>query len=211
MKYKYLDEEYQIKIIRKNNKNTYIRIDDDLNIIVTTSFLTPDFYIKKIIEKNSASVNKMLSRKKKEKEKEDEFYYLGKKYDIIVVSTIDSVEFHDNYLYIKNKKVFQKWYKNEMLELFKERIDYYYNIIEEHIPYPKLKIRKMKTRWGVCNKRDDSITLNSALMNENIDCLDYVVVHELCHFIHFNHSKSFWNMVEKYCKDYKKIRKSMRE
>lgn len=211
MKYKYLDNEYQIIVIRKKNKNTYIRIDDNLNIVVTTSFFTPDFTIKKMIEKNSTSVNKMLNKKKMEKEKEEEFYYLGKKYDIIVVSTIDNVEFHDNYLYIKNRKIFQKWYKEEMINLFKERIDYYYNQIEEKIPYPKLKIRKMKTRWGVCNKRDNSVTLNSTLMSENLECLDYVVVHELCHFIHFNHSKSFWNMVEKYCKDYKKIRKSMRE
>lgn len=211
MKYKYLDNEYQIIVIRKKNKNTYIRIDDNLNIVVTTSFFTPDFTIKKMIEKNSTSVNKMLNKKKMEKEKEEEFYYLGKKYDIIVVSTIDNIEFHDNYLYIKNRKIFQKWYKEEMINLFKERIDYYYNQIEEKIPYPKLKIRKMKTRWGVCNKRDNSVTLNSTLMSENLECLDYVVVHELCHFIHFNHSKSFWNMVEKYCKDYKKIRKSMRE
>ena len=211
MKYKYLDNEYQIIVIRKKNKNTYIRIDDNLNVVVTTSFFTPDFTIKKMIEKNSTSVNKMLNKKKMEKEKEEEFYYLGKKYDIIVVSTIDNIEFHDNYLYIKNRKIFQKWYKEEMINLFKERIDYYYNQIEEKIPYPKLKIRKMKTRWGVCNKRDNSVTLNSTLMSENLECLDYVVVHELCHFIHFNHSKSFWNMVEKYCKDYKKIRKSMRE
>ena len=70
MKYKYLDNEYQIIVIRKKNKNTYIRIDDNLNIVVTTSFFTPDFTIKKMIEKNSTSVNKMLNKKKMEKEKD---------------------------------------------------------------------------------------------------------------------------------------------
>ena len=153
----------------------------------------------------------MLSKKKMEQEREEEFYYLGKKYDIIIVPTIDNVEINDNYIYIKNKKVFLSWYKKEMETLFKERLDFYYNIIEEKIPYPKLKFRKMKTRWGVCNKRDNSVTLNTLLMNEKIECLDYVIVHELSHFIHFDHSKSFWLMVEKYCKDYKKIRKSMRK
>ena len=46
MKYKYLDKEYNIKIIRKNNKNTYIRVNDDLDIVVTTSYFAPEFYIK---------------------------------------------------------------------------------------------------------------------------------------------------------------------
>ena len=69
----------------------------------------------------------------------------------------------------------------------------------------------MKTRWGVCNKRDTSITLNANLMKEKIECLDYVIVHELSHFVHFNHSKEFWNTVEKYCPYYKKIRKSLKE
>ena len=211
MKYKYLDEEYNINIIRKNNKNTYIRVNDNLDIVVTTSYFASDFYIKKVINQNSDSVNKMLSKKKMEQEREEEFYYLGKKYDIIIVPTIDNVEINDNYIYIKNKKVFLSWYKKEMETLFKERLDFYYNIIEEKIPYPKLKFRKMKTRWGVCNKRDNSVTLNTLLMNEKIECLDYVIVHELSHFIHFDHSKSFWLMVEKYCKDYKKIRKSMRK
>lgn len=211
MKYKYLDEEYNINIIRKNNKNTYIRVNDNLDIVVTTSYLAPDFYIKKVINQNSDSVNKMLSKKKMEQEREEGFYYLGKKYDIIIVPTIDNVEINDNYIYIKNKKVFLSWYKKEMETLFKERLDFYYNIIEEKIPYPKLKFRKMKTRWGVCNKRDNSVTLNTLLMKEKIECLDYVIVHELSHFIHFDHSKSFWLMVEKYCKDYKKIRKSMRK
>ncbi len=211
MKYKYLDKEYNIKIIRKNNKNTYIRVNDDLDIVVTTSYFAPEFYIKKVIAQNSDSVNKMLNRKKKEQEKEEEFYYLGKKYDIIIVPTIDKVEINDNFIYIKNKKAFLSWYKKEMETLFKERLDFYYNIIEEKIPYPKLKFRKMKTRWGVCNKRDNSVTLNTLLMKERIECLDYVIVHELSHFIHFDHSKSFWSMVEKYCKDYKNIRKSMRK
>ena len=68
----------------------------------------------------------------------------------------------------------------------------------------------MKTRWGVCNKKDDSITLNLDLVKEDKIYLDYVIVHELSHFIHFNHSKSFWLLVNKYVPNYKEIRKEMR-
>jgi hypothetical protein len=98
-----------------------------------------------------------------------------------------------------------------MRKIFKERIDFYYNKFTENIPYPKLKIRCMKTRWGVCNKRDNSVTLNSNLMKETIECIDYVVVHELSHFVEFNHSKNFWNVVSKYYPDYKKCVKKLKE
>ena len=48
----------------------------------------------------------------------------------------------------------------------------------------------MKTRWGVCNIKDNSVTLNSKLIEYDIQALDYVIIHELSHFIHFNHSPS---------------------
>ena len=67
----------------------------------------------------------------------------------------------------------------------------------------------MKTRWGVCNK-NNSITLNSDLIKYGYEQIDYVIIHELSHFIHFNHSKDFWNLVNKYCKNYKEIRKSLK-
>ena len=69
----------------------------------------------------------------------------------------------------------------------------------------------MKTRWGVCNKRDNSVTINSRLIEYSIDKLDYVIIHELSHFVHFDHSNNFWELVGSYCKDYKKIRKELRD
>ena len=69
----------------------------------------------------------------------------------------------------------------------------------------------MSTRWGVCNKKNKTITLNLELIKKDIKYLDYVIVHELCHFIHFDHSKEFWNLVSKYCPNYKQLRKEMRD
>ena len=69
----------------------------------------------------------------------------------------------------------------------------------------------MKTRWGVCNIRDNSVTLNTRLIEYDIEKLDYVIIHELSHFIHFNHSKSFWKQVEKYTPDYKQIRNELKD
>ena len=69
----------------------------------------------------------------------------------------------------------------------------------------------MTTRWGVCNTKEKTITLNLELMKRDLKYLDYVIVHELSHLIHANHSKSFWEVVEENEPNYKKIRKEMKE
>ena len=84
-------------------------------------------------------------------------------------------------------------------------------MFDEDIPFPKLKIRNMKTRWGVCNRRDNSVTLNSKLIHYSLNEIDYVIVHELSHFVHFDHSREFWNTVCKYMPDYKKAVKVLKE
>ena len=76
---------------------------------------------------------------------------------------------------------------------------------------PTLIIKKMKAKWGYYNKRDNIVCLNLNLISYDIDDIDYVIVHELCHIVHFNHSKDFWSLVEKYKKNYKVNRKNLRE
>lgn len=210
MKYKIDDEYYDVVVEKKNNKNTYLRVKEDLTILITTNFFTSKHSIKKLLDDHKDDIVKMIEKKRKDKEKEENFYYLGKKYDIIEVYTMDNIEFNDNYVFVKSKDVLDKWLKKQIKSLYQERLDYWYDVFEENIPYPKLKIRKMKTRWGVCNKRDNSVTLNFNLIKYNKECLEYVIVHELSHFVHFDHSKDFWNLVEKYCPRYKEITKELK-
>ena len=77
--------------------------------------------------------------------------------------------------------------------------------------YPKaVTVRSMKSRWGSCSS-EGNITVNFNIIYHNPECLDYVVIHELCHLKHMNHSKDFWNLVEKYCPDRKRIRKELND
>ena len=69
----------------------------------------------------------------------------------------------------------------------------------------------MTTRWGVCNIKLKTVTLNLELIKRDSKYLDYVIVHELSHLIHPNHSREFWNLVEENIGDYKKYRKEMKE
>ena len=66
------------------------------------------------------------------------------------------------------------------------------------------RIKKMHTRWGSCNTRARRIWLSVYLPAYPIECTEYVIVHELCHLHHANHSRAFWQTVEKAMPDYKK-------
>lgn len=211
MKYKLDDVYYDVNVVKKSNKNSYIRVKEDKTILVTTNFLVSKRYIKDFLDRNQNYLRDMMTKRDTEQEKRNNFFFLGIEYDIIIVPTYSETFILDSKIYTKSMKDLTKWYKKQIEKIFNERLDIIYNKFEEDIPYPKLKIRMMKTRWGVCNKRDNSITINANLIRETIDKLDYVIVHELSHFIHFNHSRSFWNCVEKYVPNYKKIRKALRE
>lgn len=211
MLYKIDKEKVEVIVDRKNNTNTYIRITDDLKIKVSTSYLMTDKKVKKLLDENIEQVKEMLSKKAKQKEKEEQFFLFGKKYDIIIVPTLDNIEFSEDKIYVKDTKALNKWLTKYILKVYQSRLKINYDLFNEEIPYPTLKIRDMKTRWGVCNKKNKTVTLNKRLINYDIDKLDYVIIHELCHFVYFDHSRNFWSLVNKYCNDYKKIKKELKE
>lgn len=210
MNYTIDNKEYEVVIIKKNNKNTYIRVKEDLKIYVTTSRFSTKIYIKSLLDNNIDSIKKMIEEQTKQLKKKDYFYYLGEKYEVFI-DDVEGIKFLDDTIFVESEKYLNKWLNKKIKELFQERLDYNYNRYQEKIPYPKLKIRTMKTRWGVCNIRDNSVTLNTKLIEYDIEKLDYVIIHELSHFIHFNHSKAFWNQVSIYTPNYKQIRKDLKE
>lgn len=200
------NKEYQIEIIRKNNKNTYLRVKDS-RIIVTTNYLTSLTTINKLIKNNINFINKQLL-KEEERKKDDTFKLFGNSYDIVY--GFNTTEIEKNKIYTKDNKTLNKYLTKYINKIYLDRLNYYYNIFKEKIPIPNLKIRKMTSRWGVCNIKNHNITLNLELSKYNIECLNYVIVHELSHFIHPNHSKDFWLLVSKYYPNYKEIRKYLK-
>ncbi len=202
---------YPVVIEKKKNKNTYIRVNQNFEIYVTTSYFVTGKAIIKLLKENEDAIYKMIEKKRKEQEREKKFYYLGQEYEIYVMPTNREVEIYNHTIMIPSEKKLQSFLKKQMKELFTEHYDYWYQQFEEPIHKPKLKFRKMKTRWGVCNRRDDSITLNTRLLEYDTKYLDYVIIHELSHLVHFDHSKEFWQVVGKYCPDYRVLRKEMRD
>lgn len=211
MKITYNNRDYEVVILKKKGtKNTYIRVKNDLCIYVSTNFLTPNYSIKKLIETNYKRICEMIDFQEKKVKNNLGFFYLGKQYVVIYCDNSD-IEFRDGKVYLPHDFDIDKWYKKQAKKLFLERLNINYEKFSRKIPYPDLRIRKMTTRWGVCNTRSHTITLNLELIKRDICYLDYVIVHEMSHLIHGDHSSAFWKVVEENMPDYKKYRDEMKE
>lgn len=205
------DKTYDIVIERKSTtRNTYIRVKPDLTVFVTTNRFTTTKAITNLIEENYDKLVRMIEVQEKKKKNNQGFLYLGKQYDIVYVDS-NSISFGDTKVFLGKDFDIDKWYKKQAKSIFLEHLDEQYNKFSKRICYPKLKIRKMTSRWGVCNISLETITLNLELIKRNTKYLDYVIVHELSHLIHADHSERFWALVEENMPDYKKYRKEMKE
>lgn len=201
---------FDVYITRKNIKNMYLRIKED-GIHITCHYLISKSMIINFIKRNSESILKESSRIEKKEKKKESFYYLGNSYDVIILNTVSKIEFYDKKVFIKNRSYLDTFLKNESKRIFNERLEYCYNLFEEDIPYPTLMIGKMTRKWGYNNKNKKLIKLNSELIKYSINEIDYVIIHELCHFLEFNHSRNFWKYVKKYKPDYKEVQRVLKE
>jgi len=98
---------------------------------------------------------------------------------------------------LKNKVYVDKNIADEKIAkiFLTERVEYFSSKMD--LKYSSLKFRKMKRRWGSCSS-NGAITINTYLYNTPIEQIDYVIVHELAHLVHMNHSKVFHQLVSSY-------------
>ncbi len=211
MEIELLNKKYKVVVVKKNNKNTYLRVTPELTILITTNKLVTKKEINNLLIKHKDFLIKNIKKTEKQLAKQQDFYYLGNKYDIIIMPSLKQIELSNDKIYVSSVEKLDNWYKEQTLNIFSKQLLSNYNLFEEPIIIPKLRIRKMKTRWGVCNVEKQIITLNSELCKYDLDIISYVVIHELAHFIYPNHSKDFWALVSKYCPNYKKLRKELKD
>jgi predicted metal-dependent hydrolase len=103
------------------------------------------------------------------------------------------------------------WYRKQAAEIIKERSVACHRLMQgEGIPLPPVTIRLMKTRWGSYSYRTNRITLNLNLVKAPPACLDYVIIHELCHIKIRHHRADFWRMVSRYVPDYANVRRQLK-
>jgi len=102
------------------------------------------------------------------------------------------------------KLLLDNWYREHAIRLFECRIEQVLSRFSKYnLEYPKLVVRRMDKRWGSCTP-NRKIILNPEIIKAPIKCIDYVIVHELCHLIHHNHSPKFYTLQSKVMPDFEK-------
>lgn len=211
MQFAYNNKTYDIVIEKKKGtRNTYIRVKKDLKIHVTTNYFSSTHSIEKLIRENYDRICDMIDIQETKARNNSGFFYLGKQYTIVYGDS-KKVEFMGDKVYVPHDFDVDAWYKKQAKTLFLERLNENYEKYSRNIPYPKLRIRKMTSRWGVCNTRSHVITLNLELIKRDICYLDYVIIHEMTHLVYGDHSTRFWKVVEENMPGYKKYRDEMKE
>ncbi|WP_338983852.1 M48 family metallopeptidase [Spiroplasma endosymbiont of Othius punctulatus] len=208
--------EYFLEV--KDQKSIRLRIDNQ-RIIVSAPVYTQDWQIEQLLYKN---IKKILLMQENQKSR----------YPFIVDGNILKVKIFGEYVdfeiitsnitkSLKNKNVV-KMYDNQdefISHTYKRLAILYYDLFNEkliehskrsELNIKNLSIKYMKSRWGVCYPELDKIILNITLLHYPIECLEYVIVHELSHTQHKNHSKDFWYLVEKNYPNYKEASKLLK-
>ena len=211
-----------VQIIRKKVKNISIKIKNDGSVSLTAPFITDMEYINNILLANQDKIiNKITSFKKKPIIIETivngcQIYYLGRCYELKVINSDKfecciNGEFFELYVQDLNNQseilfFLNNWYICQAKVIYNRLIDKYKHYIKKDIK--KLVIKKMQTRWGSCNIKTSVINLNLNLILYPIEAIEYVVLHELTHLIHYYHDKYFYSFIEQIMPDWKS-RKSL--
>ncbi len=112
--------------------------------------------------------------------------------------------------FAKKQRMVTRYLDEQCQTIFCEIISETYPVFQKYgVPMPALRIRNMETRWGSCLAKKGIITLNKRLLEAPRNCIEYVVMHEFCHFVHPNHSKHFYGFLATLMPDWRERKKTL--
>ena len=109
----------------------------------------------------------------------------------------------------KIKQLLTEWYQKHAQDIFAKRLQHCYeNAMGLKVSYPVVKLKKMAKRWGSCSKGGE-ILLNKELVKAPLYCIDYVIMHELCHLKEHTHNNGYYKLLSKYMPDWEKRKEKL--
>ena len=217
---------YEYQLIKQERKTLSLTVTPDLRIILKCPERVDSERIETFLKKKWFWLEKQLSFFKKYQRKIYEkeyvsgegYLYLGRQYKLVVKKgKEDRVVLSKGQLLVqttrdvsdsrRNKNLIDTWYAEKTNIIFQDRFTEMISRFD-YKNIPKLSIREMKRRWGSFLNQD-RIFLNPKLIHTSKDCIDYVIVHELCHMRYKNHDKKFFTFLEHKYPKWEKVKEKL--
>lgn len=214
---------YEYTLIRQDRKTLSLTVTPDFKIIIKCPHKVNNERIDNFLKKKWFWLEKQLSFFKKYQRKiydreyvsGESYLYLGRQYKLVVKrSNQDRVVLTKGQLIVytkkevsngrHNKKLINDWFSEKTEKVFRERFLSILSLFE-YKDKPILNIREMKRRWGSFFD-GEKVFLNPKLIHVSKDCIDYVIIHELCHLKYKNHDKRFFDLLNKKYPGWRKIK-----
>lgn len=240
MQFTYNNEMIQVHIIRSKRKTVCMSVNKDGSVTVKAPLRYPtdkeisDFVEQKIdwiLKQRAIQEDREDMRLVRRFETDYSFPYLGeerlvemqrgKKNEFsyengkIVIKTPFYGALENDYEAEENNAAIEKlqndlkkWYKKQATDYITKRVEYYKDIVG--VTVNSVSIKSRKSQWGSCDSNGD-VTFSWRLVMARPEAIDYVVIHELCHRKHMDHSRAFWNQVQTYMPDFKKQKQWLEE
>jgi len=212
----------------------YFLIQEKRKTLAATVYPNQSVVVKAPLEAKAKRIDDFLARKfrwilkqqryfstfkppsKKQYVSGETFRYLGRSYKMVVRETRDiphvSLQHGTLTVYscfpknrLVTKKLLEGWYAEKTKKVFRERLEACFEQFD-YKELPKLRIRKVKSRWGSYSPKTHRILLNQSLIQATKPQIDYVIFHELCHITHHNHSKAFYAFLKTKCPNWEKLK-----
>lgn len=216
-------------IVRKKMKNIRIRITAGSKVVVSAPAHTGEKRIDDFVVQNALFIVDKLKEMDDRRNRfypatyrtGDTFWHLGNETKLEIASSGqtkaarvgDTLTLHvpqgADYRFIK--ALFILWMDRQAEKVFTERAQLVFpafkNLVKKDV---RISSKNMLTRWGSINPKRHTISLSVHLLRCEAELIDYIIMHELCHFAHPNHSRAFYTELEKHCPDRKKMDKRLK-
>ena len=195
--------EFEIKESKKAVKYLRLKVGQSGEISLSIPLRTKENHILEFLEKNLEWLRKTSAKikAKNSAKNENQVEFLGLNYELIIDKKASGVSIELFSIKAASKADFRRFCDQKAKELLNASIAHFAPLIAR--PINHISFKHMRTRWGSCNKAKGYINLNLDLITKKKEFIEYVVLHELAHLVHANHSKDFYALISKHMPDYK--------
>ena len=195
--------EFEIKESKKAVKYLRLKVGQSGEISLSIPLRTKENHILEFLEKNLEWLRKTSAKikAKNSAKNENQVEFLGGNYELIIDKKASGVSIELFSIKAASKADFRRFCDEKAKELLNASIARFAPLIAR--PINHISFKHMRTRWGSCNKAKGYINLNLDLITKKKEFIEYVVLHELAHLVHANHSKDFYALISKHMPDYK--------